>query len=273
MTTESIFIAIGGVICAILGGIAAKFGENFVDDLKKRRKDRATVRFADIDDIRKWKWSGEKFLEKLIELDIETMESDSNGCPIDDDHEGTPPQWAPVFMSNPNTWALLVTGKREIIGYWHFVALNDSDFQLAKEGKMNDSSITSTSIVPIDVDGIFIPGVYNLYFVYIGTKNSFMGYPKWRLALFNDFQEKLSTLADQGIFFREICANAVTAKSEVLCTAKGLEKGVQHSSGRGWIYSAKFMPWPSSMGHRIFGGLRERYEAAAEAHALKHQGT
>lgn len=262
MIIESYSIAIAGVVGAVLGGIATKFGENLVDEIRKRKQDRSLIRFADIDDIRNWKWTGVKFLKKLIELDLATMEADPNGTPIDSHHEGTPDQWAPVFTCNPNTWSLVVNGKQEVLGYWHFVALNDSDFQLAKEGQLHDSSITSDSIEPIDTDGVPIPGIYNLYFVFIGTKDSFMGYGKWRLALLNDFQEELAALADQGVFFREICANAVTKKSETLCRAKGLTPGPEHASGRGRIYSASLIPWPENMKHRLFEGIRERYEEA-----------
>lgn len=71
----------------------------------------------------------------------------------------------------------------------------------------------------------------------------------------------METLANKGIFFREICANAFTRKGNVLCKKWGMEKVADHEDF-GVVYSMKLNPWPE---HLDFGHLKNLQEAYANA--------
>jgi hypothetical protein len=181
---------------------------------------------ADINSIIARGWSGTKLLDELINLDYEVIDG------LNPDHEGHSEQWAPVFMDHPDTWRLITNSAKEIVGYWHFVPLFEEEGMRAREGTLLDSEITTDKVRIFE-----LPGHYDIYFV------SLVLLPRYRrsravMLMMNSIAEVFIDLARQGIFIRELCANAYTQSGEAVCKSLGMEHLRPHSD-KGKIYCAK----------------------------------
>jgi len=186
---------------------------------------------ASVDDVLAWGWDGRQLLDALISLDHETIEG------MTDIDEGRTEQWAPVFMDHPETWRLITDGPGSIAGYWHFVPLFEEEFARAKDGLLNDSEVTTDKVRLFE-----LPGEYDMYVTIFCLKPRFRR-PLAVTKLFDSFLDMLTLLARQGVFFREICANAYSANGVKLCRHFGMAPHKDHSS-RGVIYTRRFYPFP-----------------------------
>ncbi|MDR2600405.1 MAG: hypothetical protein LBC73_09030, partial [Oscillospiraceae bacterium] len=98
--------------------------------------------------VDKHELSVEQVLERCIEIDYETMEN------LTEDSEGCLNQWVEIFYAFPETWYMLMNDD-EIVGYWHFVCLNDENFEKSKTGELLDGDVTIDTI-----EHMFLPGSY-----------------------------------------------------------------------------------------------------------------
>lgn len=171
---------------------------------------------AGLGDVLDWDWTGEKLLEAFIALDYATLEG------LTAAHEGSPRQWAPVFMNHPETWRMLVSAPEEIRGYWHFAPLFPEDYERARNGRLLDSEITADRIRLFE-----LPGEYEIYFVQLCMHQRFR-HPAHVRQLFRSIFDVLEELADQGIFVRELCANAYTDIGRAICKSCNLSLLCEH---------------------------------------------
>ena len=205
------------------------------------------LKVADINDVLRWNWDGRKLLERLIELDYATT-----GKELTPVHEGDPDQWGPVFMNHSETWRLLVTGPEKIVGYWHIAPLFSKEYELAKSGQLLDSQITLETVQLFE-----LPGQYNTYFVQVCLHPQYRR-PRQVQLLFKSIFEVFDTLAAEGIFIREICANAFTPVGKQLCRTFNMEWTCQHS-GHGEIYFGPISAVLKNSLARRFPELQKRY--------------
>jgi hypothetical protein len=180
---------------------------------------------ADINSVIAAEWTGIDLLERLIALDYEVFEE---LVPM---HEGVPEQWAPVFMDHPETWRLLTNEAKEVVGYWHFVPLFDDDFACAIRGRLRDSEITADRVRLFE-----LPGWYDIYFVSIALRARFRR-PKVLIQMTRSLLEVLTDLARNGVFVRQVCANAYTPSGVGLCRSLGMAEVGRHEE-RGRIFLA-----------------------------------
>jgi hypothetical protein len=178
---------------------------------------------ADVSDVVAWGWDGEQLLEELISIDYRTMED------LTLDHEGQAKQWAPVFMDHPETWRLLISGPREIVGYWHFVPLFESSYQRARAGQLLDSEITADTVRLFELSGC-----YDIYWVSICLLPQFRRPHALRM-LFASMSDVIRALAEEGIFIREVCTNAYTRSGVSLCLSLGFQHLAEHED-RGRVF-------------------------------------
>lgn len=239
------------VLLVVFGAIAAKFAEGAFDAYRRRRSQRGTLVLARLPDVLRWGWDGEALLRRLISLDRQVI-----GDALTDEREGTVEQWAPVFMSHPESWVLLTKGPKQIVGYWHIAALDDHQFQRAKSGELLDSEIILDSVLPLDV-----PGTYNLYFVLLGVMPSC---PAGGRRLIASFIEALEEFATNGIFFREVCANAFTRDGKRICEAFGMTPLGPHQDF-GTVYHLPLDPWPARFDYKAWDKVAEQYRRAFPA--------
>lgn len=202
---------------------------------------------ADINDVMSWGWNGRRLLDELIRLDYQTMEG------LTQDHEGQTSQWDPVFMDHPDTWRLLVNAPGNIVGYWHFVPLFDTDYNLAKQGQLMDSQITTDKVRLFE-----LPGCYDIYFVSICIQSRYRRTPAVRL-LFNSILDVFADLANEGVSIREVCTNAYTPSGVALCKSLGLIYVRDHID-HGRIFLTQFS---SLIQHDLF----KRYPELQELYA------
>lgn len=163
------------------------------------------VSIAAIDDVVQWGWSGTRLLRELIRLDYATTEGLTSA------HEGDPAQWGPVFMTHPETWRLLVTGPRAIVGYWHWAPLFSAHHEAARRGELLDSMITVDTLQFFE-----LPGLYALYFVQVCLLPAFRR-PKALQKLLLSVLDVLDHLTADGVLVSEIVANAYTGPGDALC--------------------------------------------------------
>ena len=189
---------------------------------------------AGIEKVLDWRWTGVKLLQTLIKLDYATLEHLTKG------DEGNPKQWAPVFMNHPQTWRMLIDHNDQIDGYWHFAPLFTDDYKLAKAGKLLDSQITASRVRLFE-----LPGLYDVYFVQLCLHPRFRQ-PRHVMHLFRSILGVLEELSADGIFIRNVCANAYTEAGDAICHSFNLKKGPKHQH-RGRIYSAPIA--------KVFDGL------------------
>lgn len=200
---------------------------------------------ANIDNITKNGWDGKELLSRLIRLDYIVLED------LDEEHEGYVDQWAPVFMSHPDTWRLILTESNEIVGYWHFVPLFADEYTKALSGQMLDSEITEKKVQIFE-----FPGWYDIYFVTICMLPE---YRKWSCIqlLFSSLFEHIARLAEGGIYINRVCAHGYNEYGIAMCRQFGMNRGAQHIR-RGSIYegifkevlkTSLFRKWPKLIEH------------------------
>lgn len=182
---------------------------------------------ADINSVLAQGWDGARLLDELIQLDYQTIDG------LTPDHEGHTAQWAPVFMDHPDTWRLITNSTKDIVGYWHFVPLFDDEYQRARSGLLIDGEITTDKVRIFEM-----PGLYDIYFVSIGLLPKYRRSRAITLAL-KSIAGVFVDLAGEGIFIREICANAYTSSGEAMCKSIGM-KYVKDHADHGRVYCAKF---------------------------------
>ncbi|MBI4844007.1 MAG: hypothetical protein HY809_06765 [Nitrospirae bacterium] len=249
--TEIILVLIGSV----LGAFATKLTELSLQAYASRRRSRAKFALVNHEEVMGWGWDGTKLLKQLIALDRKVI-----GDALTDEREGTVDQWGPVFTEHPETWTLLSLGPKHVVGYWHFAALRDAQFLRAKAGYLLDSEITLDIVEPIDV-----PGIYNLYFTLLGVLPDHRGAGA---LLIDAFFTRLESLAERGVLFREICANAFTKDGRRICEGFGMHFLCPHSDF-GSVYTLPLYPWPDRLRHKRWGNLAKLYEPLGHANQPK----
>ncbi|HEX3070326.1 MAG TPA: hypothetical protein VHX14_17295, partial [Thermoanaerobaculia bacterium] len=182
----------------------------------------------------------------LIELDYEIFDN------LTPDHEGNPEQWAPVFMDHPETWRLLVTPSNAIVGYWHFVPLFADEFELAANGNLLDSDVTTNKVKIFE-----FPGSYSAYFVTFGLRAQYRRTKGFKL-LMHSFFDVLGSLAKDGIYIDQVCANAYTDSGTALCKTFGMSPTCTHSE-RGTIFRSKMDDILASEACADYAELRRVY--------------
>jgi hypothetical protein len=212
-----------------------------------------TLSLARHHDVTGWGWTGGQLLARLIALDHKHVPG------MDDTDEGTVSQWSPVFMQHPHTWSLLVDPARlpsldAVVGYWSFCTLRPEAFEVALQGMLNDSDITSECLQPITG-----PGEYDAYIVMFVIEEAHRR--QGAVMMVRSFFDNLLALAQQGIFVRRLCTNAFTAAGTRLSReVLRLDPLVPHSK-RGHIFARAFFPATDDMFPPSFSALDEIYRA------------
>ncbi len=197
----------------------------------ERRDRRHQLQVLGWTEVHEWGWTVERLLDVLISLDYELIAG------IDERHEGSAAQWAPVFLKNPDGWRVVSTSDREIQGYWSLVPLRSETFARATAGELFDGSITKDSVHALE-----LPGDYLGYLPMIALRK------EWRSAgsamMFLSLIRSLERLAEVGIFFRELCVNACTPDAIRLCDDLGLTHVCSHVDF-GEIYHSNLLEDPA----------------------------
>jgi hypothetical protein len=185
----------------------------------------SSLQIGGAEDALKWGWDGAKLLEELIRLDYSTTES------LTHLQEGDPQQWGPIFMDHWDTWRMLFIEPKKIVGYWHIAPLFDEDYQKVKSGKLLDSEITSDRVQHFE-----LPGHYNVYVVQVCMAQEYRGLRNTQ-TLFETFFHVLDHVAKNGVFVKEMAANAITQTGIALCKTFNMSPVCKHDHG-GVVYSA-----------------------------------
>lgn len=204
-------------------------------------------RITTLKEVSDWGWTPGEIVKALIDLDYDTM----NG--IDELHVGTYEQWIPIYKSYPDLWVLLTDGPKSIVGYWHYIALPENEFDKAVQGKLHDNMIRLENIVFPS-----LPGEYDIYFSCISLLKKYRDIKGFKL-LFESFLQKLDELASCGVFIRRICANAFTEEGTALCRTIKMDYVCEHEdAGKVFLLDMNNPPKLEILKH--FPGLMEKYK-------------
>ncbi|NTW54005.1 MAG: CHAT domain-containing protein [Chlorobaculum sp.] len=162
-------------------------------------------------------------ITELLMMDYDTITG------LDDTAAGNLNQWKPVVENNPDGFVFVVDDTLKIIGYWHFVALQDYFFKRVKSGEIEDEEITVENMRFLG-----IPGIYDIYFIIVAVLKGYRGYKVNRM-LYDGFIKRITELAESGVYVKNICANAFTPEGEALCKSIGMKFLTLHNR-RGKIY-------------------------------------
>jgi predicted MPP superfamily phosphohydrolase len=185
-----------------------------------------------IEDAFGWGWSPRRLLDEIVQLDRECIPEMTS---VD---EGTPSQWLPIRMQHPDTMRIIIDKPESLSGYWSFVPLFDSDFKLAKEGKLVESELTADRIPEFELGGR-----YHMYFVMMALKPQFRHCEAIH-ALYHSFFNTIEDLAEKGVFFDEVVTNAYTPNGVGVCKSLGMQFLTKHVN-HGDIYWTKLYPLPN----------------------------
>lgn len=174
----------------------------------------------------------EKIAEELIEMDYEYMTG------LQEIHEGSMELLMHRWLSYPETGKIIMYNKMTPVGYWHAVPLFEAIFEQFKAGKGFDGKLT-----PDLIERIEDPGVYHLYFSGIGIRRGHNNITVRRLLILS-FIDALEHLAQQGVFFIDFCANALTEDGKAICSHFEMRKIIDHCD-KGEIYYRRLYPFPA----------------------------
>jgi hypothetical protein len=155
--------------------------------------------------------SVEQILTSIVKMDYENIVG------LDETSEGDVSQWIQIAENNPDGYAFIITPQDEIVGYWHFEALQDELFEKAVRGELEECEIT------VDKTRVLCaPGEYNIYFIIFAIAKNYRGFKANRMLL-EAFLNRLEEFAEEGILIRKVCANAFTLEGIALCRSLGMQ--------------------------------------------------
>jgi transcriptional regulator with XRE-family HTH domain len=176
--------------------------------------------------LESWGWDCAQLVKHLQQLNF-TWSKDLYTFP---DEIATPEKWARILKAYPRTWRIFVddTDEATIIGHWNFLPLNDREFARLKEGVWIESQLDFSM-----VDPMVMKGEYNMYFVLVASDPKYHRTLRGGRMLFDSITSTVQALAEEGVFFNQVCAKALTPEGLSLCThfklsqiAKGSGEGV-----------------------------------------------
>ena len=219
----------------------------FIDFLTTDQNELPKLKMGNINEVASWGWNSIELLNELEKIDYEVIEG------LKPEDEGDTDSWAKIRINHPDTWRVLYTSPKEIGGYWSYVPLFPDSFKLLKYGKITEGQITE-SMVPI----MEIPGHYKIFFTMIALREKFRGTSSIHL-LYYSFFKIVEDLANQGIFFDELAANAYTPAGMAICKSFGMQY-VADSPSKGKIFSIPLYPLPKSKALNEHPKLLAMYE-------------
>jgi len=216
-------------MCAHSLDLVTKWFSEEISSQVLRTNRSGEIHILSIREVGELGWSPEDVMARIIELDYKLLEN------IPAQHEGTLAQWLEKWTTYPESGRVMVTAKGKLIGYWSTACLHHEDFELMKRGEIFDGDLSPSRMCSFE-----LPGIYKLYFVTVCIETLFRSAQSLRLLL-GSFLDVLQELAEQGIFFDEMCANAYTARGEALCRSIGMKHLCDHKDS-GHIYWEKMLP-------------------------------
>jgi hypothetical protein len=190
--------------------------------------------------------SYEQIIMRLIEMDYDNLEG------ITETDVGRCETWLPIVRNNPDGMRFVCNKDGVIIGYWHFLPLDDEAYDAMKSGVFDDGDIRLSHLNVIGP-----PGDYNLYFTIICIVPEYRGVRVMRMLL-DAFSDTLLDLAQRGIFFPEICAVAFSEEGRVLCKTLHMTRISTHAE-RDPVFMLDIKALPASLMYR--SELLESYQA------------
>lgn len=203
------------------------------------------VSIVSLHDLQIYGVSTEDLIQRLIDIDYDVLEG------AHEEEVGLVERWKPIVENNPDGMRVAVTPDLSVIGYWHFLPLDDISFEKVKEGIFDDRLVTIDQLKLLGP-----PGEYNLYFMVIAILPNYRGAKLMRMLL-NAFVDTLLDLSNQEVFFPEMCAWALSPEGNAMCRNLKMANIADHHK-RGKIYQLDLRRCPNQLFYRK--QLRQAYQ-------------
>jgi hypothetical protein len=189
---------------------------NFAPEVSRRLSDSSELTLRSFRELEALGWTPDATIRRLIEIDYATLAG------LDEVSEGSLAQWTDVLKNNPEGYSFVLNPSRELVGYWHFEAIQEDLFERAMSGCMEEEEITLDKLRLL-----CLPGLYDIYFIIVSVLPRYRGYRINRILL-DSWLDRLSQFAESGIFIRSLCANAFTPEGVALCRSIGMQRRLKH---------------------------------------------
>lgn len=160
-----------------------------------------------------------QMIARLIEIDRATLPD------LTVDLEGTAEQWLPIFRAAPYAWRLL-TLRDTIIGYWHYLSLDERHFAMAKAGTLREGHLHPDALVHLVNPAS--ARAYKMFISMVALDPRWMR-PEYATQLLLSLVGEFEHLARLGFVFSEICAVAWTPEGRQLCEDARMNQIAQQS--------------------------------------------
>ena len=206
------------------------------------------LRIVTVHDLHALGMTTKRIVEVLVSMDYDNLDG------AEEEDVGQVVTWTPIVDNNPDGMRILVDQHNDIIGYWHFLPLDDDTYDKAKAGTLDDGEIRLHNLTVIGP-----PGDYNMFFIMICIQPHNRGVAALRMLL-DAFVDALHYLAKKDIYFPEMCATAFSPEGEALCKTLHMRHVAQHTR-RGKIYYLDFRSVPSGLFYNkeLHALYRQRY--------------
>jgi len=168
-----------------------------------------------IPELLKMGWTIRQYVEAATLLSYEEITG------LTDEHNGEIEDNIKIVSEQPENRRILLDENNNMIGMWSFKPFYDDIFQKAKNGELYDGEIRASMLPTL------IPGIYNIYFSNICLKKHHRKSKVFKI-LWESIIELFQEWAKDGIYIKEICAQAYTTSGINLCKTAGLQFHKNH---------------------------------------------
>lgn len=167
-------------------------------------------------EVASWGWTAEQLVQELTRIDAEVY----NGALEVD--ENISRDWARMFDDHPDSWRLVVDAPGQIIAYWHCVPLLGEDFDALMSGELVYGDMKAGHLAIVGVADRL-----DIYCSGICIQQRYRRPAVFKI-LFESLLDVLEQLAEAGVLFDRVGANAFSHQGESLCRSLGLLRVKAH---------------------------------------------
>ncbi len=155
----------------------------------------------------------ERLLQELVGLDYASVAG------LDQESEGLPSQWAPLFEKSPSTWRVIIDREGQIVAYWSFFFLTEEVVTQLKLGKLREGTLRLADIV-LPNEPLEAPILVSMVTIH----PAFSGNNEIRYHLYQSMVDAIDDLLARGVKISDIYANAFSRHGRNIATKLGLQQ-------------------------------------------------
>lgn len=211
---------------------------------------------ANLDDLKRLGWDVTRIADAMLALDKKSFPE----APVA--LLGTPDQWTPILLYQPECWGVLITPSHELIAYWHMTPIDHNTFIRVIDGTVLDADLGMNDILNIRLPqwGFLYLDSFTIHPDYLADTTA------WRLM--REWLRQLEHLARIGVFFESLSIRAYSPHTLHFCIDHGWSKAGPNDERHGQMLRMDTEPLPALPWARRFRALGELYDHAWQTRLL-----